>query len=117
MDCSPPGSSVHGISLGKNAGVGGVSFPPAGDLTDPETELESAALQVDSLQLSQWGSHVMGPEPKPCPSDSLAFLLTTLLYQHSGSRNKGQHSAVVQQITLQASVPSSFIMKAKLLIL
>ena len=81
----------------------GVPFPPPGDLPDPEIEFESPALQGDSLQLSQWGSHVMGSELKPCPSDSMAFLLTTLLYQHSGSRNKGRHSAVVQQITLQAS--------------
>ena len=78
-------------------------FPPPGDLPDPEMELESPALQVGSLQLSQWGGHVMGLELKPGPSDSVAFLLTTLLYQHSGSRNKGRHSAVVQQITLQAS--------------
>ena len=26
MDCSPPGSSVHGDSLGKNAGVGSLSL-------------------------------------------------------------------------------------------
>ena len=26
MDCSPPGSSVHGDSPGKNTGVGGIPF-------------------------------------------------------------------------------------------
>ena len=26
MDCSPPGSSVHGDSPGKNTGVGGLAF-------------------------------------------------------------------------------------------
>ena len=57
----------------------GVPFPPPGDLPDPEIELKSPALQGHSLQLSQWGSHVMGSELKPCPSDSMAFVLTTLL--------------------------------------
>ena len=34
IDCSPPGSSVRGISPGKNTGVGGHALPP-GDLPDP----------------------------------------------------------------------------------
>ena len=47
MDCSPPGSSVHGDSPGKNTGVGSHSllqgiFPTQGSTA-------SAALQVDSL--------------------------------------------------------------------
>ena len=48
MECSPPGSSVHGDSPGKNTGVGCHALPP-GDLPSPETEPRSLTLQVDSL--------------------------------------------------------------------
>ena len=46
MDCSPPGSSVHGISHGKNTGSGLPCSPP-GDLPDPgikTVSLKSPAL-------------------------------------------------------------------------
>jgi len=47
LDCSPPGSSVHGIS---QAGIlDGLPFPSSGDLTNPGIEPRSRALQVDSL--------------------------------------------------------------------
>ena len=87
LDCSPPGSSVHGDSPGKNTGVGchallqgifpthglnpglphcrqilyclshqgipkileWVAYPFSRDLLDPGIELESPALQADSL--------------------------------------------------------------------
>ena len=42
MDCSPPGSSVYGDSLGKNPGVGSHSILQG-------IEPRSPALQVDSL--------------------------------------------------------------------
>ena len=41
MDFSPPGSSVHGDSPGKNTGVG-LPGPPPGDL--PDVGMESASL-------------------------------------------------------------------------
>ena len=51
MDCSPPGSSVHGIFSGKKY-WNGLPFPSPGDLlhpgVDPESPL-SPALQADSL--------------------------------------------------------------------
>ena len=47
MHCSPPGSSVHGDSPGKNTEV---SCPPAGDLSNPGIEPRSPTLRVDSLQ-------------------------------------------------------------------
>ena len=53
MDCSPPGSSVHGNSPGKNTGVG-FSRPPPGDLPDPGIQpmfLTSPAL-VGPLKLA-----------------------------------------------------------------
>ena len=49
MDCSPPGSSVHGDSPGKNIGSG-LPCPPPGDLPIPRIEPRSPTLQVNSLQ-------------------------------------------------------------------
>ena len=40
MDCSPPGSSIHGIFQAR---------VDPGDLPDPGIKLESPALQADSL--------------------------------------------------------------------
>ena len=48
MDCSPPGSSVHGDSLGKNTRVGFLCPPPE-DLPNPGIKPRSPALHVDSL--------------------------------------------------------------------
>ena len=47
MDYNPPGSSVHGISPGKNSGVVAIPFPR--DLPDPGIKPGSPALQADSL--------------------------------------------------------------------
>ena len=47
MDCSPPGSSVHGILQARI--LEWVAIPFAGDLPDPEVEPGSPALQADSL--------------------------------------------------------------------
>ena len=47
MDCSPPGSSVHGISQARI--LEWVAIPSPGDLCDPGIEPGSAALQADSL--------------------------------------------------------------------
>ena len=42
MDCSPPGSSVHGISEARI--LSGLPFPPPGDLPGPGIELGSPVL-------------------------------------------------------------------------
>ena len=61
MDCKPPGSSVHGISPGKNTGVGchallqGI-FPTQG--LNPRLLRLPSALQVNSLPLSHQRSPV-----------------------------------------------------------
>ena len=55
MDCSPPGSSVHGDPPGKNPGSG-FPCPLPGALHNPGIKLMSSALQVDSLPLSHEGS-------------------------------------------------------------
>ena len=47
VDCSPPGSSVQGFSRQEH--WSGLPFPSPGDLPSPGTELESPALQADSL--------------------------------------------------------------------
>ena len=47
MDCSPPGSSVHGTSQARI--LDRLPFLPPGVLPNPGTEPTSPALQVDSL--------------------------------------------------------------------
>ena len=47
MNYSPPGSSVHRDSLGKNTGVGGLPCPPPGDL--PDLGLEPRSLMYPAL--------------------------------------------------------------------
>ena len=57
MDCSPPGSSVHGIS--QQVYWNGLSFLPPGDLPDAGIKLASPAppaLKAVSLPLSLWVS-------------------------------------------------------------
>ena len=48
MDSSPPGSSVHGDSPGKNTGVGCHALLQ-GDLPNPGIQPRSPAMHVDSL--------------------------------------------------------------------
>ena len=71
MDRSPPGSSVHGDSPGKNTRVK-LSCPPPGDLPNSGIEPRSPALQMDSLP--------SGPPGKPLPCNAFplisAFRLT-----------------------------------------
>ena len=47
MECSPPGSSVHGVS--QQEYWSGLPFPPPGDLPDPGVEPMSAALVGESF--------------------------------------------------------------------
>ena len=53
MNCSPPGSSNHGISQARI--LEWVAFPSPGDLLDPGMEPVSPALAGDSLPLSHLG--------------------------------------------------------------
>ena len=50
MDCNPPASSVHGILQAR-----GLPFSSPGDLSDPEIEPGSCALQADSLPSESQG--------------------------------------------------------------
>ena len=61
MDCSPPGSSVHGDSPGKNTGVGCHVLLQGS--SQPRIESRSLALQADSLPSEPpgepwWALHV-----------------------------------------------------------
>ena len=52
MDCSLPGSSIHGIAHSKNFRQdywSGLPFPSPGDLPNPGIKPWSPALQADSL--------------------------------------------------------------------
>ena len=49
MDCSPPGSSVHGILVLDQEHWKWVAFPSPGDLPNPGIEHASRALQADFL--------------------------------------------------------------------
>ena len=54
MDCSLPGSAVHGIS--RQEYCGGLPFPPPGDLPDLEIKPVSPAWQADPFPLRHLGS-------------------------------------------------------------
>ena len=56
VDCSPPGSSVHGIS--RQEYWSGLLFPSPGDLPDPGTKLMSPA----------WAGEFFTAEPAGKPS-------------------------------------------------
>ena len=61
MDCSPPGSSVHGISQARIFECAAASSPE--DLPNPGIEPTTHTLQAESLLLSHMGnpylSHVL----------------------------------------------------------
>ena len=55
MNCSPLGSSIHGILQARI-----LPFLPQRDLPDPGVEPRSPALEADSLPLSHHGSPLTG---------------------------------------------------------
>ena len=57
VDCSPPGSSVHGILHVRK--LEGLPFPSSGDLPDPGTEPGSPALQADSSPSESLGKPLL----------------------------------------------------------
>ena len=63
MDCSPPGSSVHGDSPGKNTGVG-CHFLSPGELPDPGIEPASPAL-AELFTVAPPGKPFLEAAPKP----------------------------------------------------
>ena len=71
MDCSPPGSSVHGILQARILDV--LPFPSPGDLPYPGIEPGSPALQADFYHMSHHG--------RWCPREALSnyFVFNELL--------------------------------------
>ena len=60
MDCSPPGTSVHGNSPSKNTPVSGFPCPSPGDLPNPGIEHRSPTVWEDSLPSETLGKpHVI----------------------------------------------------------
>ena len=60
MDCSPPGSSGHGLS--RQEYWSGLPFHSPGDPPDPGIEPGSPALQADSLPFEPLGNPVNSKE-------------------------------------------------------
>ena len=73
MDCSPPGSSVHGIS--QQEYWSGLPCPPPGDLPNRGIEPSSPTLQADSLSFEPPG------KPKNTRVGSLSLLQGNFLTQ------------------------------------
>ena len=73
MDCSPPASSVHGDSPGKNIGMGCHALLQ-GNLPNPRIEPRSPVLQVDSL-----------PAEPPGKSISCCIIASILCFHHDAS--------------------------------
>ena len=69
MGYSPPGSSIHGDSPGKNTGER-LPCPPPGDLSNPGIEPWSPALQADSLPSEAPGKSLLHIT---APKNSLVF--------------------------------------------
>ena len=72
VDCSPPGSSVHGILQASM--LEWVAFPSPGDLPGPGIELGSPTLQADSLP----------SEPPGKPHKAGQVLMNSLNFCSSG---------------------------------
>ena len=70
MNCSPPGSFVHGIFQARI--LSGLFFPPLGDLPDPGIHPGSPSLQADSLPSQPPG------KPPQCFSSSYFHILRAI---------------------------------------
>ena len=84
MDCSPPGSSVHGIL---QARILELPFPSPGDLPDPGIKPRFPALQVDSL-LSEPPASILY-----LPLNLLVDLFKNMDYRYSSFRAASSYQA------------------------
>ena len=83
MNCSLPGSSVHGISQQEYWSA--LSFPSPGALPNPEIEPGSPALQADSSLSEPWGTPRVYTHLKIYPIFQLkkVILQNQLLFSHN----------------------------------
>ena len=113
MHRSPPGSSVHGDSPGKNTGVG-CHAPPPGDLSNPRIEPGSPALQADSLLTEllgkpRWRAYLtLKPSLFAFPSICGCFpaLQFICLYSLSFQKAFEEHETIVTAAKPHALPPS-----------
>ena len=97
MDCSPPGSSVHGILHQEY--WSGLPFSSPGDLPDPGIEPTSPALQTDSLPLSHQGSPWTGINRVHFSPTEQTELLEELLLHVFVHQEGGQTACTFKQKT------------------
>ena len=87
IDCSPPGSSLHGNSVGKNTGVGSHSLLQ-GKFPDPGMEPGSPTLQADSLPSESPGKPRWGLQRAPFVLGHPITLTTTRGQDHCRHNGK-----------------------------
>ena len=85
MNCSPPGSSVHGFS--RQEYWSGLPGSPPGDLPNPGIEPRSPTLQADSLSTELFGKPILRGVRGKCPSLAVTSTVVEvgsyLTYSHS----------------------------------
>ena len=113
MNCSPPGSSVHGISLARL--LSGLPFPSPGDYPDPEIETGSPELQANSFTTKPISSvqfnrsavsnslrpHELKHARAPCPSP------TPGVHSNSCPSSQWCHPAISSSVVPFSSYPQS----------
>ena len=100
MECSPPGSSVHGDSPSKNT-WSGLPCLPSGDLPNAGVEPRSPILQADSLPSEPPG------KPKNTGVGSLSLLLGNFPIQKS-NQSLLYCRWILYQLSYQGSQRESF---------
>ena len=76
VDCSPPGSSIHGIHQSRILEWVAISF--TGDLPDPGIEPRSAALQADALTSKPPGKPLDHQKSMRIPEKTFISALLTM---------------------------------------
>ena len=121
MDCSPPGSSVHGILQARRLEWGAISSP--GDLLDPGIVPGAPALQADSspreppgqscsessksLRFSASLSASLSGDPKPLQSPRLTSLPSQVPSPHLSALTHGPRLSQKSGSHETCSLPSA----------
>ena len=103
MDCSPPGSSVHGTFPGKNTGMG--CHSPPGDLPDPGIEPVSPALAGGFFTAEPAGEPTVVHEKERkisfLPRDGSSGLLTGIRSHRGGPALGNRRVKTLLQLRVQ----------------
>ena len=109
MDCSPPGSSVHGISQARI--LEWVDLSLSRDLPNPGISPRSPALQAVSLPLShQAGKHPPPPRPRQKCESALVCSLHLNVFWNKPARSPPFLEPVLP-VALASAVASSTFMQ------